>query len=100
MTANGNEIVTLHQLKTKFSQPIDGSKIVNNSITEDKLSEEIKNKLNGMGGIVDLIYPIGSIYMSVSSTSPSVLFGGTWKKIENKFITPTYISVNIWKRTA
>lgn len=50
MTANGNEIVTLRQLKTKFSQPIDGSKIVNNSITEDKLSEEIKNKLNGMGG--------------------------------------------------
>ena len=86
MTANGNEIVTLRQLKTKFSQPIDGSKIINNSITEDKLSEEIKNKLNGMGGIVDLIYPIGSIYMSVSSTSPSVLFGGTWEKIEGKFI--------------
>lgn len=87
MTANGNEIVTLHQLKTKFSQPIDGGKIVNNSITEDKLSEEIKNKLNGMGGgIVDLIYPIGSIYMSVSSTSPSVLFGGSWEKIEGKFI--------------
>lgn len=87
MTANGNEIVTLRQLKTKFSQPIDGGKIVNNSITEDKLSEEIKNKLNGMGGgIVDLIYPIGSIYMSVSSTSPSVLFGGSWEKIEGKFI--------------
>lgn len=28
--------------------------------------------------IVDLIYPIGAIYISVTSTSPETLFGGTW----------------------
>lgn len=27
---------------------------------------------------VDLVYPIGSIYLSVNSTNPSQLFGGTW----------------------
>lgn len=26
--------------------------------------------------VVDAIYPVGSIYMSVNSTSPAVLFGG------------------------
>ncbi len=29
--------------------------------------------------IVDLIYPVGAIYISVVSTSPATLFGGTWK---------------------
>lgn len=36
--------------------------------------------------LLDLIYPIGAIYMSVNSTNPSVLLGGTWEHINNCFL--------------
>lgn len=29
--------------------------------------------------LVDLVYPVGSLYMSTNSTNPSTLFGGTWQ---------------------
>ena len=34
----------------------------------------------------ETIYPIGSIYMSLNSTSPSNLFGGTWEQLKDRFI--------------
>ena len=36
--------------------------------------------------LTDLIYPVGSIYMSVNTTSPSVLFGGVWEQIQGRFL--------------
>ena len=37
--------------------------------------------------LIDVVYPVGSIYMSVNTVSPSVLFGfGVWEKIEDKFL--------------
>ena len=35
------------------------------------------------GKLVDYIYPIGSIYMSVNSTNPGTIFGGTWERFAN-----------------
>ena len=32
---------------------------------------------------IDKVYPVGSIYMSVNSTNPSTLFGGTWVRWGN-----------------
>ena len=44
------------------------------------------NNVELIGDISDLVYPVGSIYMSVTSTDPSLLFGGVWEKLEDTFL--------------
>lgn len=39
-----------------------------------------------VGQFVDMIYPVGSIYMSANATSPETLFGGTWESIGGRFL--------------
>lgn len=33
--------------------------------------------------LIDRIYPVGSIYMSINETDPATLFGGTWERLAN-----------------
>lgn len=40
----------------------------------------------GSKTLLNLIYPVGSIYMSVNSTSPATFIGGTWEQIKNRFL--------------
>lgn len=40
----------------------------------------------GGKSLLDLVYPVGAVYMSLTSTSPATLFGGTWTAIEGKFL--------------
>ena len=68
----------------------------NNTFSIDNAGNIVANSLtiNGtpIGGgltsseVVDLIYPVGSIYLSVSSTSPATLFGGTWDRINGYYL--------------
>lgn len=48
--------------------------------------ENIENKIASAKDILNKTYPIGSIYMSVNSTNPSTLFGGTWERLAGRFL--------------
>ena len=40
----------------------------------------------GVNELLEKVYPIGSIYMSIVDNSPQNFLGGTWERIEDKFL--------------
>ena len=47
----------------------------------------LEQSVASLNTVVDTIYPIGSIYMSSNSTSPSTLFPGTyWKRLKDQML--------------
>ena len=56
-----------------------------NVIIEDV--SQLKNNLTQLrSDIVNIIYPIGSIYISVNAVNPKELFGGEWTQIKDRFL--------------
>ena len=49
-------------------------------------SNKCKQEVVPASQVFDVVYPVGSIYMSVNNVNPATLFGGTWEKIEGKFL--------------
>lgn len=49
-------------------------------------AEGLAEAMAGAGSSALSAYPVGSIYLSVSSTSPSTLFGGAWERIQDRFL--------------
>ena len=51
-----------------------------------KTSYILKNIIMRQNDVLDKVYPIGSIYMSVNNVDPASLFGGTWVQIQDTFL--------------
>ena len=48
-------------------------------------SEQVGGGVDSLS-ILDLVYPVGSVYYSNNSTNPSTLFGGTWTEEDAPYI--------------
>lgn len=51
-----------------------------------RLWSKITAYVNAHSVSLSSVYPVGSIYMSVNATSPATLFGGTWERIQDRFL--------------
>ena len=60
MAADGSELVKINQLKTAIT--------------------DVKSDVSPLAS-----YPVGSVYISYTSTSPASRFGGTWQQLKSVF---------------
>lgn len=76
----------------KISTPskVDSTQIIdtlNSTSKTDALSADAGRRLNEkIDEVLDMVYPIGSLYISYTNTSPASLFGGTWEQIKDTFL--------------
>jgi hypothetical protein len=66
-----NPTETAAELKEKFDEGNVKTQIFINAMIDSML---------------DAIWPVGSVYISVNDNNPEVVFGGVWEKIENAFL--------------
>lgn len=75
---------TLKRYNGTSWETVGGSIAPKNTHTESTTDTYSCNYVNNL---VNIIYPVGSIYMSVNNTNPATLFGfGTWEQIKDTFL--------------
>lgn len=92
---------TASKLKEDFDKPVNDIKsYINESLTSelDTLLTSLQNTVQTLQTTVqtnrttlsteqlNILFPIGYVYISTSSTNPSSTFGGTWEQIKDKFL--------------
>ncbi len=81
LEVNSAKVDCISSKNNKFSLDEEGNLTVKSITTEKDNSENLD-----MTEILKKVYPIGSLYMSISSTSPATLFGGTWERINGYYL--------------
>ena len=76
LEVNNLDVSCITSTNNNFELDSNGNLSVN-SITTNSINSQ---------AITSAVYPVGSIYLSINSTNPSTLFGGTWEQIKDKFL--------------
>ena len=65
----------------------DGSRLEKDGrISADFAANSAKLGGKALAEIMLDLYPVGAVYISVNSTSPASLFGGTWEQLKDRFL--------------
>lgn len=56
------------------------------TLPDSLMANQVFFQTAGSNFVLDNVYRIGAIYMSMNSTNPGTLFGGTWEQVRGKFL--------------
>lgn len=87
-TTQESQVVTIARNEGTVTQQGTAFNATNMNGLEERIEEMFPVGISDIktSEIINLIYPIGSIYISTSSADPQTLFGGTWQQVQNKFL--------------
>lgn len=83
VTVGGADIQLTGYSMPSSTSPIAAADSVNAGL--GKLEAALTPKID-RGQLLDLVYPVGSIYIAYHHTSPAELFGGTWTRMQDCFL--------------
>lgn len=92
VTAENSRVIAEKSRQTNTASAISAcEEAISNAITAtenaDNATERATVAAEACENIVaGILYPVGSIYMSVNNVNPSLLFGGTWEQIKDTFL--------------
>ena len=52
----------------------------------DKGNNGTNGYITSKSQLIDIIYPVGSVYISVNNADPKNIFGGTWVQLKDRFL--------------
>ncbi len=85
LEVNNASIDCITSNKNTFSLDENGNLTVK-TITAESITTDKENNQYDKQTICNMIYPVGSVFLSMSNTNPSVLFGGTWSQINGYYL--------------
>lgn len=73
---------------------------MNNAVSVNGNALSPENMGCAPSNYLDIVYPVGSVYMSINAVQPSELFGGTWEEVRMWIAEEGNDSYYMWKRIA